>query len=600
MSTLHFHKTSMNHEAHRARTYNNMYARGRGVRLWVERVGLTSLPNSHRVVLDAFDDVWVIEEQFGTVLPFDEGINELKLIRCETEKNVKKLNDNGFCFFKIKPFFFPKYGNQGGPDMTILNRLNRLEGIGVQRCMRATDGKIEKDGLAQCIVLLWLNNSSYNHVIYIIKVTASAALNKGFDLAAKQFQGRECVDCELLEEWDGNVTLLNREHMTTHGIVYLNLDVVTIASGIDVREDPRTERMRRFGGRRDGVALSEHIWNDDAVYLLAFLKHFIAAAIITVVKVNVNGKAWHLEYCKVDGGAAFQDKAVIEKWMALNELENICKTKNFLEIVAKEASLRGKNSKLLSVECWHNRKMLNVVANLRGNIKSPFVDERGALFHGGETGYTTVAMAAADREELIWKMQRVFKKGQDIAYLLIECDFSVTLQVKKQMLCVDILDGREAVKQFLNTTAKINAVNTVDDGPFNIGNTNGAVVVIRQNAIGNGITKVSVAETIKIERRETSVADNGHLVKRLMRKSMKFHGRMIRHGCRRSNGRGYLDLGSLRRRSGKVKHTIEVTPHFDDKATGLVVEQKLCSTLPVSRELHHVFLGEYEFPLQFW
>lgn len=583
-----------------ARAYNNMYAREEKLILWVENVGLTSLPNSHRVVLDAFDDILVIEEQFRMVVALVKDFNKVKFGWCEMEQVGKEMNDSSLGFLKVKAFLFLKYGNEGCTDMAVLYGLNVLEIIEGLWLLTSAYGKVKKNGLSQCFMLLVWYDILANHAVNIIKIPTGTTLNERFYLTAKQFNRTKSVDCELPKKGDCYMPFFCGEDMTSHGIVDFYLDIVAIASCIDVGEYPGTERMRSFCGWRDGVALRDHIWNDDAVYPLAFLKHFVAAAIITVVKVNVNRKAWHLEYSKVDGSAAFQDKALLEKCMTLNELENICKTKDFLEIVTKEACLRGKSRKLLTVVCWHNLKMLNVVVDLRGNVKAPFVDERRALFQGCKTGDAAVAMAAAGREEFIWKMQRVCKKRHDIAYFLIQSDFSVIIQIKKQMFSVDILDGRETVQQFLNTAAKINSVNAVDDGTFDICYADGAIVVKRENALGNGITKVSVTDTVEIKRREAGVADNGHLVKRLMRKSMIFHCRMVGHGCRRSYGSGYLDLGSLRRRGGKVQHTIEVTPHFGDEATGLVVEQKLCSTFPTSRYLHNVFLGEYEFPLQFW
>ena len=378
---LHFHTAGKAHEYPPSLTYINMYARERGAVSWVGRVGLTSLPNSHRVILDAFDNVLIYEKEFGTVLAFNEHVYELKLIRRETEKSVKELDDGGLGLFKVKPFFL---------------------------------------------------------------------------------------------------------------------------------------------------------------------------------------------------------------------------SKDFLEIVAEKPCLCGKNSKLQTIVCWHNLKMLNVGVDLSGNVEAPLVDKCGALFHRGETGDAAVAMVATDRNEFIRKMQSGGKEREHVTDFFVKDYFIVAFEIGENMVNIHIMDGVEAVQQFLCSTTEVNAINAVDYGTFNICYAYGTIVVKRQNALGYGIAKVSVAETVKIKRCEAGVADNGHFVKWLMRKSMVFHCRMVGNGCRRSNGSGYLDLGCLRRRGGKIPHTIEVTPHFGNEATRLVVEQKFCCTLFASGDLHHIFLSEYELPLQLW
>ena len=262
----------------------------------------------------------------------------------------------------------------------------------------------------------------------------------------------------------------------------------------------------------------------------------------------------------------------MKKECVLYEMKNICQADDLFKVVSEKTSLCCKYGQLLTVECRHNLKVLNVIVDLGRNVKTPLADECLALFQGREAGNAVVAMAATDREEFIGEMHGLGKEREYVSRFLVQGDFVIASQVLEQSLCADIMNRRKAMQEFLDASAQIYAVDAVDYGSFNIRNTDGMVVVEGKGAQRDRISIVPVADTVKLKRGEACSAYHAQFIERLMGKSMIFHGRMIGHGCRGGNRSGDLEFRGFWSRCTKIKNTIETAPQFSNEAARLVVE----------------------------
>ena len=124
------------------------------------------------------------------------------------------------------------------------------------------------------------------------------------------------------------------------------------------------------------------------------------------------------------------------------------------------------------------------------------------------------------------------------------------------------------------------------------------VVIEVLDAKRNRVTEVPVGDAVEFKWRESGVADDAHLIKRLMGKAMVSHSSVICHRCRGCDSTRNLNLGRFRGRRSQVKDAIEVATYFHDESSGLIIEQQCGGALLATCQKREVIFIENELLMQ--